>query len=81
MSERIERCDRCYFWERSKETNRARRGDCRVEPPAAVNGVMGHWPVTNEDEWCGRWKVTHPRHAPRSVDDLDSNRMPVYDPA
>jgi hypothetical protein len=46
------KCETCRFWDRRDES---RAGHCRVESPTLLpnSSAMGHWPVTNESDWCG----------------------------
>ena len=49
------KCSECEWW--SKYSNRKNGGVCRKNPPYPSFGVGGGgWPVTDGDDWCGKFK-------------------------
>ena len=31
------------------------RGECRVSWPVESPSGLGHWPITERSDWCGKW--------------------------
>jgi len=57
--EKTSSCSYCQYWKRDDEENK-QMGLCRRNPPAFAvnndwNSVMGVWPPTQEDAWCGEY--------------------------
>lgn len=57
-------CCACKFWvddlaldERMGASRFMEWGECRVSSPVLVGeGVVGVWPVTRDESWCGEWE-------------------------
>jgi len=65
VSDRLERCDRCCFWEAHDDSTGEVLGACHRHAPVCQphDDSAGHqlalglrWPATMEDEWCGDWQ-------------------------
>jgi hypothetical protein len=48
-------CTNCAFWRSSGSD----LGSCRRYPPRLLTpeGSLGHWPVTQHDDWCGEFQA------------------------
>lgn len=59
-SPRPDRCGTCKFWEAGDDQAGADFGECRRNPPPAGvisdGDLIGLFPVTDPDSWCGKWK-------------------------
>ncbi len=56
------RCDTCRWWERTVfgDTHLS-CGTCRRRSPrfrSQDESDDGHWPDTNDSDWCGEWQAT-----------------------
>lgn len=58
-------CDNCCYWDYvgdGSEGRSRKRGRCRINPPRIVekitisDGGTGWWPLTNADDWCGKFE-------------------------
>jgi hypothetical protein len=55
------KCETCFYWRNDKLEDRSgwasdfssvlHDGECRRNPPKSDK-----WPMTNHDDWCGKWK-------------------------
>lgn len=51
----IQKCRYCKYWIKDPEAIRV-EGDCRRDPPKWSNNfVLGQWPSTRDDHWCGEF--------------------------
>jgi len=80
MSERMERCDKCKWWEIFEDTGTlSDNGTCHRYPPMCVGELTDmvrygdgseeaywHQPQTYRDGFCGEFT---PKDAPRTVQD------------
>lgn len=56
-------CESCRFWQEIPDAIDRDAGLCRVDPPTmAGDSVIGEWPQTAPEDWCGRHEPrdTHP---------------------
>ena len=56
----MNKCSCCKFWKRDDGEDSKQMGLCRRNPPAFAvnndwNSIMGVWPPTQEDAWCGEF--------------------------
>lgn len=56
MSERVETCVSCRFWERRIDGYKI--GQCRKKAPnpSSQDNECAWWPTTGEVDWCGEFK-------------------------
>jgi len=57
----IRTCGKCWFWDEDDGEDSPGMGLCRRNPPAFAvnndwNSVLGVWPPTQKDAWCGEYK-------------------------
>lgn len=65
-------CDACrYWWQEKVRRTAAGWGQCRRMPPSLPSDredklkLVGIWPETEADDWCGEWQAR---------DDIESDR-------
>ena len=47
-------CQTCRYW--ISKGSPFLREECRRDPPIAIEGEIGRWPVAAADDGCGRYK-------------------------
>ncbi len=90
MAERMERCERCYFWERCPDGADwvpPASGWCHRNAPMPRDKTHTHssdWPITDVLDWCGEFK---PADRPRvSFDEftqqvIEAGQKPLDNPS
>ncbi len=51
-------CRNCQWWDRGASlTGPALIGTCRGGPPSVTDRNTCHWPVTEDTDWCGAFRM------------------------
>ena len=51
-------CKNCQWWDRGASlTGPALIGTCRGGPPSVTERNTCHWPVTEDSDWCGAFRI------------------------
>ena len=68
-------CPTCIFWR--EHGLKIGTGECRVNPPTLVvieDKDLSHgasydsqWPVTDSDDWCGKWETNRGHNGRRKT--------------